>query len=259
MKPSNSVSACARSLALLTLGAACGGSADLNGPGPTGATTAPAAPLPAQQMRALLERHFETAQRPGVEGQRAYAESLAGLRLRAEEVAGQLALRLRGLPPQRHAERYTLVHELAALHTPGALPALLEVARTPVTAGSSMVTPGDGGFDRGHLVRIRAVEGIGKLASSGNGEALGALTELVRSEDRALRLAAARAFLHSGPPAERSGQLRAALAPEDQWIAGIRTIPAEELPRAIDTSLKPPQIVRHRRAPGPGPTLGPAR
>jgi hypothetical protein len=181
------------------------------------------------QLGQAVARHLALASGEQTVDRGNYQRSLQELRKQPRATVNALMPIYRKLPASSHQDRWLVAHELAALRRPEALNGLLEIAKAPLPVQAMSVahpeTP-----ERAHTVRARAVEGIALLARDGDRGAEQALATLVRSGDPPLQLAAARAWLTSGPQAARRTTLRGLLEPRDRWIADVRLVRVEDIP-----------------------------
>lgn len=160
---------------------------------------------------------------------RVYRDKLDELRGKAQQAIPAIAREYDALPPDRHQERFALVHLLTEIAHPDALPKLEHIAMSEIAghgqaAGSALRVQGEA------MVHMMAVEGIGRLAATGHAEARESLLKLVRHSSFSIRREAVQQYLQSGGPEARE-KLKSLLPKEEHFILDIRVIAPHELPR----------------------------
>jgi hypothetical protein len=175
----------------------------------------------------LLNRHFSLMYGYGPDAQTRYEASLAELRAHAPE-AIRSHVAVYGNEPESidtQQRRWSLVAMLADLGHDQALAPLRAIAYSPVNAAITAIQ-GDHHFrpmQYEDMIRMRAVDGIGRIASAGNSAATGTLFDLVMNGPESTRRYAAVHYLAGGNREERLATLRANLPPERQYLTRLET------------------------------------
>ena len=178
-----------------------------------------------------------------------YRDKLDELRGKARYAIPAIAREYNALPTDKQQERFALVHLLAEMVHPDALPELERIAAPEALAAQPTGPADELRLQHEAIVRMMAVEGIGRLAATGQAEAREALLRLVRHPTFSVRREAVQQYLQSGGP-EALEKLQALLPKKERFLLNIRVTAPDKLPPLPKpSSTHPPR--RNANAPIP--------
>jgi hypothetical protein len=152
------------------------------------------------------------------------------------------------IPEEAYLDRWALVQLLTDLMMPATGEVLDRVLSTPLPPErSSDVDHRYSTVGQEVVLRTTAVEGLFRLASAGEEQAVRILVRHVRHEHRSVRVACVLALRELGGDAEES--MRTALPEEDHYMLEIRRLSAQDAPQ--------PTAVDLIRSPGEGGPVPP--
>jgi hypothetical protein len=153
-------------------------------------------------------------------------------------------------PAENNLKRWLLTNALGFLEGPEAAASLAEIASAPVPDSASERVRGEE-----IQIRFRALAGLGRLARSGQLDALAKLRECMTSPVFAVRRMAAEAYVGSPRNPQRVREARAILPPADHWV----TDDLPPLPHLAPPPKKPARAntVPFVAAPSPSPSSAP--
>ncbi|MGZ5443168.1 MAG: HEAT repeat domain-containing protein [Thermoanaerobaculia bacterium] len=179
---------------VLTLAAACRKGEE--GPPPTAkpVTPAPAPPLfPNTPAGRAADATVRKGRGIGPGAEAAYQASLQQLRSNGVEAVNVLFEGYRSADPADYPTRSVVVEILAELGQPEALPALTQIARSPVPKPARVPHHALNPYVEESIIRVVAIRGIGTYATNDR-QAQDTLIGLLRSDASAVREEAARAL-----------------------------------------------------------------
>lgn len=148
-----------------------------------------------------ISQHLAISQASGPGAEERYNRSLEDLRSRGERVIGAVVPMYDRTPENAFDKRWALVHLMGELDRAEAIGALVDVASAPLSEeiapqpapqpGVRSESPDEGGpRERQMLIRIRAVEGLLKLARRFPREGTAGLLKLLKADAVSAKLAA---------------------------------------------------------------------
>ena len=186
-------------------------------------------------------------------GETADAEYQRALRRVKEQpgdtVAAKVGQALDALPEESYLDRWGLVQLMADVSLPATVDLFANVLSAPIPPESSAV--------RDHrystvgqevVLRTTAVQGLRRLAASGQESATRLLLTHLRHEQRSIRVACVMALRDLGGDAEAA--MREALADEDRYLLEIRRLRVADVPQPAPPTSDDP-TGRGRTVPPP--------
>jgi hypothetical protein len=222
-----------------TLGGGC--HKKVSGPPPSAKSIAPSPGVsifPNTPAGGAAGAVVQAARKIGPGAETSYQASLQQLRSNGAEATNVLMAGYRSVDPADYGTRSLLVEILAELGQPETLPALTEIARSPVPppehARDDVLNP----FVEESVIRLVAVRGIGTFAA-GDRQAQDTLLMLLRSDAAPVREEAARALWVTSAQIEDNARREAIRA---QIPTELRVDPEKKLgpvgPRGADSALR---------------------
>lgn len=159
-----------------------------------------------------------------------YQATLQALSVEPQAAADTIAAIYRATPEDQYVERWSQVHLMSDLEITESLAMFEELLSTPIPPEKApgMVTYSTVGEET--MIRMTAVEGIGRLAARDDRKALAALREHTRHESFSVRRAAIQAYIDVVGEEGRE-ELRYELPEEDQFILDVRRASIQEVPQ----------------------------
>jgi hypothetical protein len=141
-----------------------------------------------------------------------------------------LAATYRATPEDQYIERWARVNLLSDLRDNNALSVLDHILSTPIPPEKSpdMITYSTVGEEV--MIRTTAIEGISRVAESGNRQALELLLKHTQHDNFSVRRAAIQGYLAAAGPDARE-ELRKRLPERDHFILDIRRADVQDVPQ----------------------------
>jgi hypothetical protein len=206
----------------------------------------------------LLRDYLRVAHSQGEETEVAYQASLKQLQNHPAEIVSEIGHAYSATPAKDYSLRWALVYCASKLAHEAALPFLLDVVHAPVPPEESKDIHLFSTVAEETSIRLRAIDGIERLAASGNAEARESLFNFLRLPLFSLRVAASQGLLGlSDGKSYRSRILK--ILGEDDFILDIKRVTTPEaatVGQSLDR-LSPDQRRASRTPPPPLPGDGP--
>lgn len=213
-----------------------------NGPAPTAksvASTPAPSTFPDTPAGRAADAAVQAARTAGPGANTAYQASLQQLRTSGAEGVSVLVAGYRTADPADYGTRGLLVEILSALGRPEALPALTEIARTPVPKPTRVPHEALNPFVEESIIRVVAIRGIGAFVPADR-QAEATLLALLRSDAAPVREEAARALWAASASIEDTARRNAI---RERIPPALRVDPERKLgpvaPRDADPTLAP--------------------
>lgn len=209
----------------------------------TAVTTTGPGPAPPDHFRDTepgrrLRDYLRDAYTAGDEAERRIKEGGEVLRRNAPEVVEEISHVYNSAPEGDYNLRWSLTYCAARLEHPAALVFLNSVVWQPIPPERSRDIHHHSTVSEETAVRLRAVEGVERLARRGDESARGFLFDYLRSPSFSLRVAATRALLDLPDGEGLRARITEALPRGEDFILDIRRVD----PR--DAMLVPPPLMR---------------
>lgn len=204
---------------------------------PPVATRLAAQHLPDSEAGQNVLGYFEATNTPGVVAERRARDLLDTMRAQPQTVLAALHSAYTQTAESHYGQRWRVVSLAASLGSPSARQVLAEVAASPIPPERIQRVAGqhwDGGSqEEERLIRMEAVEGLGRLARAGDVGSEETLARLAASSDLVLRATAVHQLVKAGGYAQARRDAVAALLPEqDRWMVNQREVNLADLPLA---------------------------
>ena len=171
------------------------------------------------------------------EADRRYARSITELRKNPKEVLDLLTSAYRRIEPFRYYDRWALVKTLADLGLPGAYESLGAIARAPLPPEQNKDVHHFSTQEDEVMIRLRAVDGLGRLAASGHKAADANLLALATDRanpNLAIQARAIKAYLRAGRDYDaRARLLKSRLPPDRHGVITLQVTPQVEFDRRV--------------------------
>lgn len=180
-------------------------------------------------LRPVLQQAINLMAGVGDEAEEAYQAALAPLRAAGAVVIPLIQDVYSKLPEDQYLTRWSVVQLVADLQTLDAIGFLERILSTPIPPERSpdphsLTTVGEE-----VMIRTTAIEALARLSANGNTQALEAIRQQVRHQNRSVRIAAVTTLVEQGGDSVR--QQLADLLPEDErsFVDIRRLAPSEVL------------------------------
>jgi hypothetical protein len=216
-------------------------------------------PVPSTEAGSLVREFLHDVNASGDDADDVYGQTLARLRERAEPVAEAFADSYRAASRDAYGLRWALVYGAAKLEHPAALTFLREVAGSPVPLEES----NDHHFSTAKeesIIRTTAVEGLGRLAVGGEGEAEEGLFEALSHPTFSVRVTAAQALVDGDDSAVMRNRILASLPADEAFVLEIRRVDVRDVSQVDPREHLTPAARRSPSSAAPPPLgQGPGR
>jgi hypothetical protein len=181
-----------------------------------------------------------------------YQSTLRALASDPQAAVAAVATLYRTIPEDQYMERWSQVHLLADLRNDAALSVFDTIISTPLPPerAPDMITYSTVGEEV--MIRTTAIEGVTRLAASGDRQALELLRKHVQHDNFSVRRAAIQGYVEAAGQGARD-ELRNVLPAQDHFILDIRRAEVQDVPqpRVERTSDEQDQVPPARVAPRP--------
>ena len=191
---------------------------------------APAAQAAPDSPRARARTAINQMMGSGPDAELNYRAALQALARDARAAVGAVRDMYRETPEDQYVDRWTQVHLLADLRNGATRPAFDEILSTPIPPEKApgMITYSTVGEET--MIRTTAIEGLTRLATQDDREALELLRKHMRHENLSVRSAAIQGYLEAAGEGARD-ELRRELPERDHFILDIRRPGVQEVPQ----------------------------
>lgn len=189
-----------------------------------------AAPADPNSPEALARNTISLMAATGPDAESNYQAALRTLARQPDAAVAAVAEIYRATPEDQYLTRWAQVHLLSDLREKAALDFFEKILTEPIPPEKApdMITYSTVGEEV--MIRTTAVEGITRLAATGNRRALELLRKYAQHEVFSIKRAAVQGYLEAAGPDARD-QLRKILREEDHFILNIRRRDVHEVPQ----------------------------
>jgi HEAT repeat protein len=156
---------------------------------------------------------------------RAVANSVLALKKSGSTAVRELSRKYKSEEKSRYLRRWSIVEALGATEHTEALPALADIAASPLP-GTDVDSPE---YEQEAMIRLRAISNLGALSKQGNANATEALRKLIKSPDASVRRAAAIAFVEGNRSRARVEEAKSLLPRSEGVIAESHPATSKDL------------------------------
>jgi hypothetical protein len=188
-------------------------------------------------LRSLLQAAYSAGEHAKAE----YDMALRAARERAAEVVLEIARWEHCCREEDYSTRWGLIFIATELRHTTALPLLRTIVLTPIPAEKAK-DPHASTVARETILRTTAAEGVGKLAASGNAEALETLFEFLLIPSLSVRRATVQSILTLPNGSRLRARVAKYLPPEQQFLMDLKRLEVDKAPQIPD----PRKFVRKR-------------
>jgi hypothetical protein len=204
---------------------------------PAASVPSPPVGLPDTPAGRAASAYLASVYGAGADAEARHQQALAALRGTGDEGVTVLVEAYRAAPAAEYGRRRLYVAALAALELPGALPALLAVTREPVPEPARVPEHAVNPFLEEALIRMAAVNGIGRLAAA-RAAPLDPLFELLKHPALPVREEASRALMTAAERLQLGAAVLDRIPPDLRFAPPPRdALPIP--PRDADPRLRP--------------------
>jgi hypothetical protein len=191
-----------------------------------------------------INHYLNTLYASGDDAEQLHAEALEALRRDAGEAVIALAKAGACCHESDYPRRWALVYAATKMEHDAALPYFRELVLAPIPDPDPRGGHGPSAAREETILRTTAIEGVGRLAEHGNGDALKALDEFLDIPSISVRRATIQAVLKVDRKAR--GKLAKRLPSDFHYLLDVKTIPVTKAPQVKD----PRAHLRSKRPPG---------
>lgn len=176
---------------------------------------------------------LEAMHAAGEDAEERYQEAVRDLHENVGEAIVVIARLECEAPRQDYATRWALVHLVAEMEEPAALPLLKQLALAPIPPEESD-DPHSSTVAEETIIRTTAVDGVAALAKNGNEEALEALLDFAHLPSFSIRRAAVQGLLSTPKGDDYRDRIRDCLPKDQQFLLDLKKLDVRKAPQVDD-------------------------
>ena len=181
-------------------------------------------------IEALARNAIAAMSDQGPQAESRYQVALASLARQGDQAVSTVSGLYQATPESEYRERWSQVFLLTELHLAASVPVLEAILDTPIPPERmpGMITHSTVGEET--VIRTTAIEGLERLAASGDESALALIRRQVSNDSLSVRRAAVQAYLAVSGPGARD-ELLDELPESDRFLVDIRRVEVHEVPQ----------------------------